>query len=309
MTVDGGEYYHNIITDAVSWDKPVELQSAAERETDNSDCVWMPSPSEGGWIPAHVLKRTAKGLTVRPVGGGKERELPIKKGAEGAIPLKMGHLADRFMQPDLVLLEALDPPLIAYCLRHRFVREQIYTWVGADQTVLVSLNPFKRLPIYGAEAIAANAAPAPNRMREPHTYAIASAAYRFIRSEGRDASILISGESGAGKTEATKQCLSASLGDENTSNPPGRSPGCSPGCSPGRSPGRSPGWDRGRRVALSPKRPTARPAPHRGLCAPWHAPWQELPGRSGGLCFGRGAAHPAREPDFGGVWERQDPSQ
>ena len=73
--------------------------------------------------------------------------------------------------------------------------------------MLVSLNPFKRLPIYGADALSANAAPAPNTVRDPHTYAIASAAYHYIRREARDTSILISGESGAGKTEATKQCL------------------------------------------------------------------------------------------------------
>ena len=73
--------------------------------------------------------------------------------------------------------------------------------------MLVSLNPFKRLPIYGADALSANAAPAPNTVRDPHTYAIASAAYHYIRREAKDTSILISGESGAGKTEATKQCL------------------------------------------------------------------------------------------------------
>lgn len=208
MTVDGGEYYHNVITDAVSWDKPRELQSAAERETDNSDCVWMPSAvGEGGWVPAHVLSRTAKGIKVRPAGGGKEVTLGGGKKDEPVYPLRMSHLAPRFMMNDLVLLESLDPPLIAYDLRHRFQNDLIYTWVGADQSVLVSLNPFKRLPIYGADALAANAAPAPNTVREPHTYAIASAAYKFLRLEGKDTSILISGESGAGKTEATKQCL------------------------------------------------------------------------------------------------------
>ena len=169
MTVDGGEYYHNTITDAVSWDRPRELQSADERATDNSDCVWLPMQEGGGWEPAHVIKRADvgtrgdKSVTARPVAGGKERTISTKatKGAtvvEAIYPLKLSHTSPRFMQGgDLVLLESLDPPLVAYCLRHRFEQDQIYTWVGADQTVLISLNPFKRLPIYGAEALASNA--------------------------------------------------------------------------------------------------------------------------------------------------------
>ena len=43
---------------------------------------------------------------------------------------------------------------MAHCLRHRYQHDDIYTWVGADHTVLVSLNPFKRLPIYGSAALA-----------------------------------------------------------------------------------------------------------------------------------------------------------
>ena len=96
-TVDGGEYYHNVITEAVSWEKPLELQTPEERQTDNSDCIWMPDAAEGGWVPAHVLSRNARGLKVRPVAGGKERELPNKKGSP-VYPLKLTHTAHLLLE-------------------------------------------------------------------------------------------------------------------------------------------------------------------------------------------------------------------
>ncbi|EOD11728.1 hypothetical protein EMIHUDRAFT_41100, partial [Emiliania huxleyi CCMP1516] len=108
---------------------------------------------------------------------------------------------------DLVMLEQLDAPLIAHCLQKRYAADKIYTWVGADHSVLISINPFKHLPIYGQYFLERFAAPAPNRDVEPHTYALARRAFRGMMDARRDQAILISGESGAGKTEATKQCL------------------------------------------------------------------------------------------------------
>ena len=77
------------------------------------------------------------------------------------------------MHEDLVLLESLTPALIAHCLRKRFETGEIYTWVGADHTVLISLNPFKRLPIYGAAALAESQQPSPTRTWTPISAATA----------------------------------------------------------------------------------------------------------------------------------------
>ncbi|KAG8122494.1 hypothetical protein E2320_017991 [Naja naja] len=77
------------------------------------------------------------------------------------------------------------------------------TYIGS---VLVSVNPYKDLEIYSKQHM--------NRYRgvsfyevSPHLYAIADNAYRSLRTERKDQCILISGESGAGKTEATKKIL------------------------------------------------------------------------------------------------------
>ncbi|KAM6294371.1 unconventional myosin-Ia [Aegotheles albertisi] len=105
---------------------------------------------------------------------------------------------------DLVLLDPLTEESLLRTLQERFRRSEIYTYIG---NVLVSVNPYRSLPIY-----------TPEKVEEyhncnffavkPHIYAIADDAYRSLRDRDRDQCILITGESGSGKTEASKLVMS-----------------------------------------------------------------------------------------------------
>ncbi|XP_037971119.2 unconventional myosin ID isoform X5 [Plutella xylostella] len=101
---------------------------------------------------------------------------------------------------DFVLLDNLTTDKFIENLHLRFQHNKIYTNIGE---VLVSVNPYKTLDIYGAATMMQY------RGREmfevpPHVYAVADACQRVLRQQGRDTCVLISGESGSGKTEASK---------------------------------------------------------------------------------------------------------
>ena len=73
-------------------------------------------------------------------------------------------------------------------------------------TILIALNPYTYQPIYTSKHIKEYLHPG-NKRLSPHVFQVAAAAHTALTLECRDQAILISGESGAGKTEATKHCL------------------------------------------------------------------------------------------------------
>ncbi|XP_007187760.2 unconventional myosin-Ig isoform X2 [Balaenoptera acutorostrata] len=106
-------------------------------------------------------------------------------------------------KPDFVLLDQVTMEDFMENLKLRFEKGRIYTYIGE---VLVSVNPYQELPLYGPEAIARYQGRELYE-RPPHLYAVANAAYRAMKQRSRDTCIVISGESGAGKTEASKHIM------------------------------------------------------------------------------------------------------
>ncbi|KAJ3710358.1 P-loop containing nucleoside triphosphate hydrolase protein [Lentinula guzmanii] len=110
---------------------------------------------------------------------------------------------------DLTQLPHLNEPSILHVIRNRYAsHKQLYTYSGI---VLVAINPFTDVPIYGQDVIQAYAGAAVKKRDEldlsPHLFTIAEEAYRAMQRDSQDQTIIVSGESGAGKTESAKYIM------------------------------------------------------------------------------------------------------
>ncbi|KNC96438.1 uncharacterized protein SPPG_08031 [Spizellomyces punctatus DAOM BR117] len=101
---------------------------------------------------------------------------------------------------DFVLLSEITEESIVENIRKRLENDVVYTFIG---NVVVSINPYKQLPIYSPEW-ATRYKGSNIYEHPPHIYSIAETAYRSLLTHARDQCVLITGESGAGKTEASK---------------------------------------------------------------------------------------------------------
>ncbi|KFM11331.1 Unconventional myosin-Vb, partial [Aptenodytes forsteri] len=105
---------------------------------------------------------------------------------------------------DLVALSYLHEPAVLHSLRRRFLEvNAIYTYCGI---ILVAINPYKPLPIYEEEVIYAYSGREMGDM-DPHIFALAEEAYKQMVRFGKNQSLIISGESGAGKTASAKYAM------------------------------------------------------------------------------------------------------
>uniref|UniRef100_A0A672M727 Unconventional myosin-IXa-like n=1 Tax=Sinocyclocheilus grahami TaxID=75366 RepID=A0A672M727_SINGR len=100
---------------------------------------------------------------------------------------------------DLCNLPDLNEKTLLDNLRSRFKQEKIYTYVGS---ILIVINPFKFLPIYNPKYVKMYDNHQLGKL-EPHIYAVADVAYHAMLQSKQNQCIVISGESGSGKTQST----------------------------------------------------------------------------------------------------------
>ena len=110
---------------------------------------------------------------------------------------------DGMTAPDNCHLIHVSEPTILSNMRARFANKDIYTYTGS---ILAVINPFEVLPVYG-EAVMKKYVNRPLGHCEPHSYAMAEEAYRTLMKTGKSQSLVVSGESGAGKTETNKHLM------------------------------------------------------------------------------------------------------
>ncbi len=171
--------------------------------------IWIPD-EKAVWAAALVLEANKKGKSIRvQTKDGKEKKL------DGPITDY-----DAVTQEDLsrecenlLDLDSVTEGLVLHHVRERFARGTIYTNVGA---ILVAANPYRTLDIYDEacmlnlwKQVASNGIDASGKQVSitPHAFGIGAQALNDMRESSRSQSILISGESGAGKTETTKKIL------------------------------------------------------------------------------------------------------
>lgn len=118
---------------------------------------------------------------------------------------------------NLTNLTELSEPSLLFSLRKRFYEDQIYTNIGP---ILVSINPFKQLPFYTSDVLKACIS---GEFGSPHVFTLASKCFNQLIENKQSQSCIVTGESGAGKTEATKliiQCLTekSSISDSSSND-------------------------------------------------------------------------------------------
>ncbi|KAK3985698.1 putative myosin type-2 heavy chain 2 [Cladorrhinum sp. PSN332] len=177
--------------------KPTDIVNGIEGENDFSGkkYVWLKDP-QTAFVKGWVVEELPGGKILVQCDDGSQREVDPES-VDKVNPAKFDKAND------MAELTHLNEASVVHNLHMRYMSDLIYTYSGL---FLVTVNPYTPLPIYTNEYI--NMYKGRNREdNKPHIYAMADEAFRNLVDENENQSILVTGESGAGKTENTKKVI------------------------------------------------------------------------------------------------------
>ncbi|XP_043241417.1 myosin heavy chain, muscle-like isoform X38 [Amphibalanus amphitrite] len=156
--------------------------------------AWVPDKEEG-FVQGKIVGTKGDLVTVA-IPGGDEKSIK-KEQVQQVNPPKYEKCED------MSNLTYLNDASVLHNLKQRYFIKLIYTYSGL---FCVAINPYKRFPIYTNRAIAIYKGKRRNEV-PPHIFAISDGAYTDMMNNSENQSMLITGESGAGKTENTKKVI------------------------------------------------------------------------------------------------------
>ncbi|CAN3374780.1 hypothetical protein DIURU_002242 [Diutina rugosa] len=171
---------------------------------------WYPD-DEAGWIGVVVKSKQKDGAKWRitlapeddPEGADVVVEADDLSEDNGQLPpLRNPPILEA--AEDLTSLSYLNEPAVLHAIKLRYSQLAIYTYSGI---VLIATNPFQRVDQLYTQDMIQTYAGQRRGDQDPHLFAIAEEAYRCMRTDGQNQTIVVSGESGAGKTVSAKYIM------------------------------------------------------------------------------------------------------
>ncbi|XP_014812467.1 PREDICTED: myosin heavy chain, skeletal muscle, adult-like [Calidris pugnax] len=171
-----------------------ERIEAQNRPFDAKSSVFVAHPKES-FVKGTIQSRESGKVTVQTEAG---ETLTVKEDQIFSMnPPKYDKIED------MAMMTHLHEPAVLYNLKERYAAWMIYTYSGL---FCVTVNPYKWLPVYNPEVVLAYRGKK-RQEAPPHIFSISDNAYQFMLNDRENQSILITGESGAGKTVNTKRVI------------------------------------------------------------------------------------------------------
>ncbi|XXH00264.1 nucleoside triphosphate pyrophosphohydrolase ham1 [Hypoxylon texense] len=188
--------------------------------------AWQPDATEG-WVASEVVKKTVDGDKVILDFKLENEEIKtitlsaeaIQNGSDPSLPPLMNP-AMLEASDDLTNLSHLNEPAVLQAIRLRYAQKEIYTYSGI---VLIATNPFARVDSLYVPGMVQVYAGKQRETQAPHLFAIAEEAFMKMVKDSRNQTVVVSGESGAGKTVSAKYIMRYFATRESPDNPGGRS--------------------------------------------------------------------------------------
>ncbi|XP_014812464.1 PREDICTED: myosin-3 isoform X1 [Calidris pugnax] len=171
-----------------------ERIEAQNKPFDAKSSVFVAHPKES-YVKSTIQSKESGKVTVKTEGG---ETLTVKDDQIFSMnPPKYDKIED------MAMMTHLHEPAVLYNLKERYAAWMIYTYSGL---FCVTVNPYKWLPVYNPEVVLAYRGKK-RQEAPPHIFSISDNAYQFMLTDRENQSILITGESGAGKTVNTKRVI------------------------------------------------------------------------------------------------------